>query len=112
MMCVPDDDPATVEVWHWKDENVVSEQKLTATRDRDRNTLAAWNIASGRVTPLTINVKEQARLAKHGARSLALDGTPYQNEGCSDASSPMSTRSIRRRVRGFWWRSIWFLRWT
>ena len=76
-----DDDPATVEVWHWKDENVISEQKLTATRDRDRNTLAAWNVASGRVTPLTTNVKEQARLAKHGARSLALDGTPYQNEG-------------------------------
>ena len=33
------------------------------------------------MTPLTTNVKEQARLAKHGARSLALDGTPYQNEG-------------------------------
>jgi dipeptidyl aminopeptidase/acylaminoacyl peptidase len=76
-----DDDPATVEVWHWKDENVISEQKLTATRDRDRNTLAAWNVASGRVTPLTTNVKEQARLAKYGVRSLALDGTPYQNEG-------------------------------
>ncbi len=33
-----DEDPATVEVWHWKDENVISEQKLNATRDRDRNT--------------------------------------------------------------------------
>ena len=41
-----DDDPATVEVWHWKDENVISEQKLTATRDRDRNALAAWHVAA------------------------------------------------------------------
>jgi dipeptidyl aminopeptidase/acylaminoacyl peptidase len=76
----PDDDPATVEVWHWKDENVISEQKLTATRDRDRNTLAAWHVASGALVPLSTNVKEQARLAKHGGRALALDGTPYQND--------------------------------
>ncbi len=76
-----DDDPATVEVWHWKDENVISEQKLTATRDRDRNTLAAWHVAGGgRLTPLATNVKEQVRLAKSGGRALALDGIPYQND--------------------------------
>ena len=44
-----DDDPATVEVWHWKDENVISEQKLTATRDRDRNT--AGGLARRERTP-------------------------------------------------------------
>ena len=76
-----DDDPATVEVWHWKDENVISEQKLTATRDRDRNTLAAWHVAGGgRLIPLATNVKEQVRLAKYGGRALALDGVPYQND--------------------------------
>jgi dipeptidyl aminopeptidase/acylaminoacyl peptidase len=75
-----DDDPATVEVWHWKDENVISEQKLTATRDRDRNMLMAWHVASGRLAPLATNVKEQVRLAKHGGRALSLDGTPYQND--------------------------------
>ncbi len=38
-----DEDPSTVEVWHWKDVNVISEQKLTASRDRDRNVTAAWH---------------------------------------------------------------------
>ena len=75
-----DDDPATVEVWHWKDENVISEQKLTATRDRDRNMLMAWHVASGRLAPLATNVKEQVRLARHGGRALSLDGVPYQND--------------------------------
>ena len=75
-----DDDPATVEVWHWKDENVISEQKLTATRDRDRNLLMAWHVSSGRLAPLATNVKEQVRLARHGGRALSLDGVPYQND--------------------------------
>jgi len=73
-----DDDPSTVEVWHWKDVNVISEQKLTAARDRDRNALAAWNIDGGKVTPLSTNFKEDVRLAKRGARALVLDGTPYE----------------------------------
>lgn len=72
-----DDDPSTVEVWHWKDVNVISEQKLTAARDRDRNALAAWNLASGRLVPLSTNPKEDIRLSKRGTRALALDGVPY-----------------------------------
>ena len=75
-----DEDPSTVEVWHWKDENVISEQKLTAARDRDRNMLAAWHVAGGRLTPLATNVKEQSRLREARRRALALDGTPYQND--------------------------------
>ena len=62
------------------EESVISEQKLTATRDRDRNAVAAWHVASGGLVPLSTNVKEQARLSKHGGRALALDGIPYQND--------------------------------
>jgi dipeptidyl aminopeptidase/acylaminoacyl peptidase len=72
-----DDDPSTVEVWHWKDENVISEQKLTANRDRDRNVTAAWSIAAGKLTALSTNDHEDVRLPKRGNRALALDGTPY-----------------------------------
>jgi dipeptidyl aminopeptidase/acylaminoacyl peptidase len=72
-----DEDPSTVEVWHWKDVNVISEQKLTTARDRDRNALAAWHIESGRLVPLSANPKEDVRLSKRGPRALALDGTPY-----------------------------------
>jgi dipeptidyl aminopeptidase/acylaminoacyl peptidase len=75
-----DEDPATVEVWHWQDVNVISEQKLTAARDRDRNALAAWHVATDKLVPLSANVKEDVRLPRNGARALALDGVPYQND--------------------------------
>jgi dienelactone hydrolase len=75
-----DEDPSTVEVWHWKDVNVISEQKLTANRDRDRNTPAAWHIESGKLVVLSSNVKEDIRLPKHGLRALAVDGSPYEND--------------------------------
>jgi len=75
-----DDDPATVEVWHWQDVNVISEQKLTAARDRDRNAPAAWHLASGKLVQLSDNLKEDVRLPRTGSRALALDGVPYQND--------------------------------
>jgi dipeptidyl aminopeptidase/acylaminoacyl peptidase len=75
-----DDDPATVEVWHWQDEHVVSEQKLTAARDRDRNAPAAWHVATGHLVPLSPNPKEDVRLPRTGTRALILDATPYQND--------------------------------
>ena len=75
-----DEDPSTVEVWHSKDEYVISEQKLTESRDRDRNVTAAWHIASGKLVPLSTNDREDVRLPKRGDRALALDGTPYVAE--------------------------------
>jgi dipeptidyl aminopeptidase/acylaminoacyl peptidase len=75
-----DEDPATVEVWHWQDVNVISEQKLTAARDRDRNAPAAWHVATDKLVPLSTNVKEDVRLPRTGERALALDGVPYQND--------------------------------
>jgi dipeptidyl aminopeptidase/acylaminoacyl peptidase len=75
-----DEDQSTVEVWHSKDEYVISEQKLTATRDRDRNVTAAWHIESGQLVPLSTNNREEVRLPKRGERALALDGTPYVAE--------------------------------
>ena len=75
-----DEDPATVEVWHWRDVNVISEQKLTAARDRDRNAPAAWHVAAGKLVPLSANVKEDVRLPGTGSRALGLDGVPYQND--------------------------------
>ncbi len=75
-----EDDPATVEVWHWQDVNVISEQKLNAARDRDRNAPAAWHLASGKLVQLTSNLKENVTLPRSGNRALGLDGVPYQND--------------------------------
>ena len=75
-----DDDPATVEVWHWQDVNVISEQKLTAARDRDRYVSAVWHLSSGKLVQLSTNLKENVLLPRTGSRALALDGVPYQND--------------------------------
>jgi dipeptidyl aminopeptidase/acylaminoacyl peptidase len=74
-----DEEPSNVEVWHPRDVNVVSQQKLQIARDRDRHVVGAWNIATSRVIPLGTNVKENYVLARSGGRAIAVDDTPYSN---------------------------------
>ena len=47
-----DEEPATVEIWHWKDVYVMPWQKIHANQDRERNMLAAWNLKSGKFVQL------------------------------------------------------------
>ena len=76
-----DEEPSNVEVWHARDVNVISEQKLRVARDRDRNALAAWHVEAGRVVPLSSNPRETVDLPKHGNVALASDGVPYETDG-------------------------------
>ncbi|MCJ7680081.1 MAG: prolyl oligopeptidase family serine peptidase, partial [Candidatus Aminicenantes bacterium] len=41
------DEPATIEIWHWKDVFVMPWQKIHADQDRRRNMLTAWHIDRG-----------------------------------------------------------------
>ena len=74
------DDPATVEVWHWQDVNVISEQKLTEARDRDRNALAVWRVEGSALVSLAANAKEEVRIPRHGGRAVAIDSVPYDTD--------------------------------
>ncbi|MBZ5729056.1 MAG: prolyl oligopeptidase family serine peptidase [Acidobacteriia bacterium] len=76
-----DEEPSNVEVWHARDFNVISEQKLRLARDRDRNTLAAWSVETGRIAPLGANYKETVQLPRTGQRAIAIDETPYEADG-------------------------------
>jgi dienelactone hydrolase len=49
---VPDDEPSTVEIWHWKDVYVMPWQKVNANRDRQRNLVSAWHLGSGKFVQL------------------------------------------------------------
>jgi dienelactone hydrolase len=46
------DEPASVEIWHWKDVYVMPWQKVHADQDRQRNLLAAWHLDSGKFVQL------------------------------------------------------------
>ena len=70
-----------MEVWHPRDTNVISEQKLRLARDRDRHVVAAWHVAENRIVPLGTNVKETMQLPRSGTRAMALDDTPYESTG-------------------------------
>ena len=76
-----DEEPSGVEVWHPKDFDVISAQKLQLARDRDRNVAAAWHVEQGRVVPLGTNVRENMLLPRTGTRAVAVDETPYDSDG-------------------------------
>jgi len=47
-----DEEPATVEIWHWTDVYVMPWQKVHARQDRQRNMLSAWHLDSGKFVQL------------------------------------------------------------
>ncbi len=76
----PDEEPSNVEVWHSRDVNVMSEQKLRAERDRQRHTLAAWHPGAGGLLQLSSNWKEEMTPARKRPVAIALDPTPHQTD--------------------------------
>ena len=76
-----EEEPSNVEVWHPRDTDVISAQKLRLARDRDRHVVAAWHIAQNRIVPLGTNVKETMQLPRSGGRAVAIDDTPYESTG-------------------------------
>ncbi len=75
-----DSDKPGVEIWHAKDVDIMPEQKLSATRDRQRNFLSAWHPQSGRFVQVANDLTEDATPARAGDRALAMDATPYERE--------------------------------
>jgi dipeptidyl aminopeptidase/acylaminoacyl peptidase len=76
-----EDEPSNVEIWHPKDVNVISEQKLRASRDRDRHVVAVWHVEENRLIALGTNNKESIQLPRTGMRAVAVDDTPYEATG-------------------------------
>ena len=67
------DDAAGVDVWHWKDVDVMPLQKKRISTDRQRNLLAAWHLASGAFVPLARDVLEDVRILDGQSRALVID---------------------------------------
>ncbi len=73
-----DTEPSGVEVWHSLDLRVIPEQKLRATRDRQRSSLAAWHINSSKFVRLSENPEEEVRPLKDSRAAILLDGVPHE----------------------------------
>jgi dipeptidyl aminopeptidase/acylaminoacyl peptidase len=74
------EDPAGVDVWHWRDVDVMPKQKLSAKADRERSMLAAWHLEAGRLVQLGKERTEQVTPVKHQRFAFAANWTPYAME--------------------------------
>jgi hypothetical protein len=67
------EDRPAVQVWHWRDNEVMAYQAKNADQDGKRNMLAAWHLDSGNLTQLGHELStEQVTPIKH--RNLGLRG--------------------------------------
>jgi len=73
-------EPASVDVWHWRDVDVMPKQKLSAKADRERNMLAAWHLETGRLVQLGKERTEQVTPVKHQRFAFAANWTAYAME--------------------------------
>jgi dipeptidyl aminopeptidase/acylaminoacyl peptidase len=71
------DEPAGVDIWHWKDTTVMARQKLSAAADRRRNLLGAWHLETGRFVQLAHSLDEQVSPIEGTDRVYVEDDAPY-----------------------------------
>jgi len=74
------DEPAGVDVWHWRDVDVMPKQKLSAKSDRERNMLAAWHVDSGKLVQLGKAPTERVTPVMHQRFAYAVNWTTYAME--------------------------------
>jgi dipeptidyl aminopeptidase/acylaminoacyl peptidase len=74
------DDQPTVDVWHWKDIEVMAYQSKNANQDGRRNLLAALHVDSGSLTQLGHEITEQVTPLKHGNLAYAAEWKEYALE--------------------------------
>ena len=75
----PEDDLplADVNIWHWADDRIQSQQEQAASRDRDRTYVAAVNLEHGTVVPLADERMRTVEITRDGRWAIGRDETAY-----------------------------------
>jgi dienelactone hydrolase len=74
------EEPSTVEVWHWRDVEVMPVQKIHAAKDREKNLLAVWHVKSGLFLQIAREYSEDVTPIPRHHVAYALTWTPYAME--------------------------------
>lgn len=82
-------DKAIYDLWHWKDASIMTQQKVSANRDRNRTYTALYTLASSKWTQLA-NDSMRVVVSNDGKRVLGLNALEYAipqfwGEGATDA---------------------------
>ncbi len=67
----------TVDVWHWKDPEVLPKQKKGAEQDRHKNLLAVWHVEQNQVVPLSHELMGQVTPLKHQKVAYSIEWKSY-----------------------------------
>ncbi len=71
------DDKPAVDVWHWKDPEVLPKQKKGVEQQRHRNLLAVWHVDSGLIVPLGRDLMGQVTPLKNQQTAYATEWKQY-----------------------------------
>ena len=75
-----EEEPAAVDIWHWRDADVMAKQKTGAKADAQRNMLSAWNLESGKLVLLAHTFTEAVTPIRNSNLSLVSDWSGYALE--------------------------------
>ncbi|MEX2284177.1 MAG: prolyl oligopeptidase family serine peptidase [Gemmatimonadota bacterium] len=69
-----------IEVWHYRDVRPQYAQKLNVARERERNALTAWTLATGKLQQLS-DERADAILLEGQKTAILMDDQPYEFDG-------------------------------
>ncbi|HUH12497.1 MAG TPA: prolyl oligopeptidase family serine peptidase, partial [Longimicrobiales bacterium] len=70
-------DKAVFDLWHWKDARLQPQQRVEASRDRERAHLAVYHLRDGRAVVLGDDALERVTLSDDGSVAIATSDLPY-----------------------------------
>ena len=69
-----------LDVWHWNDPKISSEQKKTWDREKDRTYRAVYHIDANRAVPLADRTLPVVEFSEHARYALATSDVPYAKQ--------------------------------
>jgi dipeptidyl aminopeptidase/acylaminoacyl peptidase len=75
--------PARVEVWHWKDLRQYHQQDRQSQQDRQKTQLVAWSLGTNKLARLADDSLESVQLSEDERVAFASDERPYFTEAIS-----------------------------
>ncbi len=67
-----------MEIWHWKDADIMPRQRRTYNRDKNETYLSVWNVADDNFVQIEDKKVKDASMIGDGEKMILLDETPYE----------------------------------
>lgn len=101
--------PATVDVWHSRDERIIPMQRVQLDRDRQRSYFVAWPLGGPSITRLGTDLDERLELVAGGRLAVETDRAPYRFDNMFDRTRvdvyllEVRTGGRRKVIDGVWY---------